>query len=110
MSSTTENPPPATASRRTRRARVAAVTTASIITFSLTLLLAGALVIAGIIPLNSLSSGQRVDVGALLLTMPVLALTLAVVFEVTRIAIGGPGLPEPSPRRVAHWAAGHREG
>jgi hypothetical protein len=97
-------------SPRKARARIAAITTASIITFSLTLLAAGALVVLGIIPLNFLSFGQRVDVGALLLTVPVVALTLAVVFEATRIAIRSPALPDSHHQPAVNWAVEQREG
>jgi hypothetical protein len=42
--------------------------------------------------------------------MPVLALVLAVVFEVTRIALRSPELPEPRRQQAVRWSPGQREG
>ena len=90
--------------------RAVSLTTTSVISFSLTLLGAGIAVLAGVVPLRSFSLSERIDVGALLLLMPVVALLLAVVFEVTRIALRGTELPDPSRRTALSWSPGRREG
>ncbi|MBI4920380.1 MAG: hypothetical protein HY834_01405 [Devosia nanyangense] len=92
------------------RRKAAAFTTATIVSFSLTLLGGGVAVLTGLVPLKNLSFGERVDVGALLFVMPVLALVLAVVFEVTRIALRSPELPEPRRQQAVRWSPGEREG
>jgi hypothetical protein len=85
-------------------------TTATIVSFSFTLLAAGIGVLTGILPLRMLSFGERVDVGSLLFMMPVLALVLGVCFEVARIALRGGELPEPRQQRAIRWSPGRREG
>ncbi len=92
-----------------RRRTAATLTTASVISFSLTMLGGSIAVLSGLVPLKPLSFGERIDVGALLLAMPVVALILAVVFEVTRIALKSPELPEPRRQQVLVWSSGRRE-
>jgi hypothetical protein len=86
------------------------LTTTSIVSFSLTLLAGGAAVLAGLVPLGQLSFGERTDIGTLLFVSPLVALVLAVVFEVTRIALTAPKLPEPRRRQVVRWSPGRGEG
>ena len=86
------------------------LTTTSIISFSLTLLAGGAAVLAGLVPLGRLTFSERVDVGTLLFVSPLVALVLAVVFEVTRIALTAPKLPEPRRQQSVRWSPGRREG
>jgi hypothetical protein len=86
------------------------LTTTSIVSFSLTLLAGGAAVLAGLVPLGPLTFGQRVDVGTLLFVSPLVALVLAVVFEVTRIALTSSKLPEPRRQQSLRWSPGRREG
>lgn len=100
--------PPEKKSPKHRRA--AAFTTATIVSFSFTLLAAGIGVLTGLLPLRSLSFGQRVDVGSLLFLMPVVALVLGVCVEVTRIALRRADLPDPNPAQQIRWSPGHREG
>jgi len=93
-----------------RRSRAAAFTTATIISFSFTLLAAGIAILTGLLPLRSLSFGQRIDVGSLLFLMPVVALVLGVCVEVTRIALRRQELPEPTRSQGIRWSPGRREG
>jgi hypothetical protein len=93
-----------------RRGRAAAFTTATIVSFSFTLLAAGIGILTGLLPLGRLSFGQRVDIGSLLFLMPVVALILGVCVEVTRIALRRQDLPEPSRSQPIHWSPGRREG
>ena len=102
----TEASSPATSAQR----RSAAVTTTTVVSFSLTLLGGAILVLAGLIPLPGASLADRVDVGAVLLAAPVMALVLAVVVETTRIALTRPNLPEPRRRQVLRWAPSRRAG
>ena len=92
-------------------ARARAFTTATVISFSLTLLAAAIAVLANKVPLATLTMGERVDLGAVLFAAPVLALVLAVVFEATRIALRRAPLPEPRRQQVAlQWTPCRREG
>ena len=90
------------------RQRAAALTTASVISFSLTLLGASIAVLSGLVPLH-LNHGARVDVGALLFLTPMIALMLALCFEVVRIALRSPELPQPRRQQVVRWSPGRRE-
>lgn len=83
--------------------RALAMTTATIVSFSLTLFVGSLAVLSGRLPLGHLTMGQRLDVGALLFLTPVVALTLAVVFEASRIALTRSELPQPRQRRVIRW-------
>lgn len=93
-----------------KRSRAAVFTTATIVSFSFTLLAAGIAILTGLLPLHSLTFGQRVDVGSLLFMMPVVALVLGVCVEVTRIALRRQELPEPSRQQAIRWSPGRREG
>lgn len=93
-----------------KRSRTAVFTTATIVSFSFTLLAAGVAILTGLLPLHSLSFGQRVDVGSLLFLMPVVALVLGVCVEVTRIALRRQELPEPARSQPIRWSPGRREG
>jgi hypothetical protein len=91
--------------------RVSRLTTASIASFSLTLLAGGIGVLAGIVPLPHLSLTERLNVGSLLFVAPLMALVLALVFEVSRIALTRADLPQPRRRQaVLRWTPGRREG
>ena len=92
------------------RRKASIMTTSTIVSFSLTLLAGGAAVLLGLVPLGHLSFGERIDVGTLLFVSPLVALVLAVVFEVSRIALTAPTLPEPRRQRAVHWTPGRREG
>ena len=99
---------PATQNRRRRKAK--AFTTATIVSFSLTLLVAAFAILFGVVPLKSVTTGMRVDIGALLFIVPVVALVLAVCVEVVGIALKHPTLPEPRRQQAVRWSPGRREG
>ena len=106
----TQSPAQPEASAAKRR-RINAFTTATVISFSLTLLAGSIAVLANMVPLKALSLGERVDLGAVLFIAPVLALILAVVFEASRIAFSREALPEPRRQQVVrNWTPGRREG
>jgi hypothetical protein len=86
------------------------LTTASVISFSLTLLAASLAVLLGFVPLRQISHFDRLTVGELLFLMPVVALVLGVVFEASRIAFSRQELPEPRQRQQIRWSPGRREG
>jgi hypothetical protein len=93
------------------RRRVKAFTTATVISFSLTLLAGSIAVLTNIVPLRALSFGDRIDLGAMLFIAPVLALVLGIMFEATRIALSREALPEPRRQQVVrNWQPGRREG
>lgn len=83
--------------------RATLLTTASIVSFSLTLLGSGLAVLAGAVPLQALSDAARTDVGTMLFAAPLMILLLAVVFEASRIAMRNAPLPEPRAVRLARW-------
>ena len=99
--------PPGPPKTRTAR-RLVAFTTSTIVSFSLTLLGGAIAVLTGLVPLQ-MSFGERVDFGAMLFIAPVLALVLAVVFEVVRIAMTRAELPEPRRQQEVRWSPGRRE-
>ena len=92
------------------RRSVSLLTTASIASFSLTLLAGGVAVLSGMVPLPRLDFAERMDVGMLLFVAPLTALFLAIVFEVTRIALTVRELPEPRRQKAVRWTPGRREG
>jgi hypothetical protein len=100
---------PVTATQKSSR-RALALGTSSIISFSLTLLAGSIAVLAGMVPLQSMSFGERIDIGAMLFVLPVLALVLSVVFEATLIAMRSPQLPEPRRRAAVRWNPDRRRG
>jgi hypothetical protein len=96
---------------RTAVLRAVRFTTATIVSFSFTLLAASLALFAGLLPLEKLSLGQRLDVGAMLFIAPVLALVLSVVLEAARLALTRDSLPAPRQRQPVHnWQPGRREG
>lgn len=90
--------------------RAAAFTTATVVSFSFTLLAAGIAILVGIVPLHQVSAMQRIDVGALLFLMPVVALVLGVCVEVTRFALRHNELPAPRQKQTVRWTPGRGEG
>ena len=93
-----------------RRRKAQAFTTATIVSFSLTLLVAAFAILFGFVPLKSVTAGMRIDIGALLFIVPVVALVLAVCVEVVGIALKHPQLPEPRRQQAVRWSPGRREG
>ena len=104
----TESAAPTAEIRKHRKAQ--AFTTATIVSFSLTLLVAAFAILYGFVPLRFVSAGMRVDIGALLFIVPVVALVLAVCVEVVGIALKYPQLPEPRRQQAVRWSPGRREG
>ena len=101
---------PAAKPRKSATHRARAFTTATIISFSLTILAASIAILTGLVPLKPMSFAERVDVGSLLFVTPIMALVLAIVFEVARIALTRPDLPEPRRQQAVRWSPGRREG
>lgn len=96
-------------------ARRRALTTVTVISFSLTFVIAGMAMLLGLLPLDTSSvdfSIGSVDGGVLLLVVPLLALVLAMLFEATRLALRGPlKMSDDKPVRVlSEWKPGHGEG
>jgi hypothetical protein len=102
--------PETTAGEPKTRNRAKAFTTATVISFSLTLFAGSLAVLGNAIPLKAMSFVERIDLGAVLFAAPILALVLAVVFEASRIAFSREQLPEPRRQPVVDWTPGHREG
>ncbi len=92
------------------RRKAQAFTTTTIVSFSLTLLAGAIAVLTGLVPLRHVSFAERIDIGSMLFVMPVVALVLAMVFEVTRIALTRPELPAPRQKQALKWTPGRREG
>ena len=102
---------PAKSAAAIARRRTNAFTTATVVSFSLTLLAGSIAVLSNAVPLRALSLGERVDLGAMLFVAPVFALILGVVFETARIALKREPLPEPRRQQaVRNWTPGTREG
>ena len=96
---------------KTSRKRASTFTTATVVSFSLTLFGGAIAVLSGIFPLRTLTNVQRVDIGTVLFVAPIVALVLAVMVEATRIALSRQPLPEPRRQQVIrNWSPGRREG
>lgn len=109
-STATDKPATETAGEAGRKARRVAMTTASLATFSLTLLAGGMGLATGLIPMPEATAMQRLDAGALLIAAPIVALLLATMVEVTRIALRRAPLPDPRPTTpVLHWQPVRRD-
>ena len=92
-----------------RRASRVAFITAAIVSFSLTLLAGGVALIAGVLPMGNLNPVERLDIGAVLLFVPICALVLGILAEVVRISLRSPALlTEPLPQRVIWPQAARR--
>jgi hypothetical protein len=98
------------------QARRRALSTATIISFSLTFALAGFALLMGVLPqdasLLASSNGASVETGVVLLVVPLVALVAAILFEATRLALRGPlKIAEPKPAiTLSDWKPGHGEG
>lgn len=85
---------------------------AAAISFSLTFLAAGVALLVGVIPSRVIIGMNEVDVGVVLLFVPLCALLLAIIVEVVR-SIMRDGVSQPAPRRASSldaWKPGTREG
>ena len=97
-------------------ARRRALTTATVISFSLTFALAGFALLMGLLPndANMLAASMgSVDTGIVLLVVPLVALVLAILVEATRLSLrGGPlRIGERKPTgTLTDWKPGHGEG
>ena|SRR6218665_1328807 len=97
------------------KTRYRALTSATVIAFSLTFVGAGVALLAGMLPANAeamTGAAGSVDTGVVLLLVPLCALVLAILFEATRLALRGPvriAEPRPAPALSA-WTPGHGEG
>jgi len=98
------------------QARRHAVTTATIISFSLTFALAGIVLLMGLLPQDAdhlaTSGGASIETGIVLLVVPLVALVAAILFEAGRLALRGPvKIAEPrSAGALSSWKPGHGEG
>ena len=98
------------------QARRRALTTATIISFSLTFALAGFALLLGVLPQDAAvmeaSNGSSVETGVVLLVVPLVALVAAILFEATRLAWRGPiKIAERKPvMTLSDWKPGHGEG
>lgn len=103
--------PAETETPRARKRRARAFTTATVVSFSLTLLAGSVAVLTNLVPLRALTFGERIDLGAMLFVAPVLALVLGIMFEAVRMAMSREALPEPRRQQVVrNWQPGRREG
>src|SRR5690606_5374203 len=89
---------PETTPAKARRS-LNAFTTATVVSFSFTLLAGSFAVLTNMVPLRALKLGDRIDLGAMLFVAPVLALVLAIMFEAARMALSREALPEPRRRQ-----------
>ena len=92
-----------------------ALTTATVISFSLTFLLGDLAILLGLLPsdLRAVESALgRIDTGVVLLLVPVIALIAAMVVEATRLALRGPVvIDEARPvGPLTDWKPGNGEG
>jgi hypothetical protein len=105
----TQNPSPSQS--KSSRRRASSFTTATVVSFSLTLFAGAIAVLSGAFPLRMLTSGERIDIGTVLFVAPIVALILAVMVEATRFGLSRQPLPEPRRQQVIRsWSPGHREG
>jgi hypothetical protein len=96
---------------KSARKRASTFTTATVVSFSLTLFVGGIAVLSGLLPLRMLPAAERIDIGTMLFVAPIAALILAVMVEATRVALSRQPLPEPRRQQVIHqWSPGRREG
>jgi hypothetical protein len=108
--------PPKRAARRAASYRN--LTTVTAISFSLTFVGVSVALLTGVLPPNLAALELGVDMGVVLLMVPVCALILATLVEVLRTMLRGlPRVRPPrpatilsTPREMADWRAGAREG
>ncbi|RUT34996.1 hypothetical protein EMQ25_03315 [Arsenicitalea aurantiaca] len=78
--------------------------TATIISFSLTLVAASIATLVGVVPAHAAPAVEGVDAEVLLLVVPLCALVFAIMFEVARIALRGPiGAMPLQVQSIRHW-------
>ena len=96
-------------------ARRRALTTATIISFSLTFALAGFALLLGLLPQDAghlASATWSVDTGIVLLVVPLVALVATILFQAFRLAMLGPiRMRDARPvRTLTDWKPGQGEG
>lgn len=97
------------------KARRRALTTATIISFSLTFALAGFALLLGFLPRDAnflVSSTGSIETGIVLLVVPLVALVIAILFEAARLVWRGPvKMARARPTNpLSEWKPGHGEG
>lgn len=104
--------PRKTAPKATKSRRLSADLTSIVaISFSLTFVATGILLLLGILPPTVAALEAPVDIGVLLLMVPLCALVLAIMAEVLRAAISGlPKTPAPRIAPLTDWRPGRGEG
>jgi hypothetical protein len=95
-----------------RQRRALDLTTVTAISFSLTFVGVSLMLLAGVIPPSFAALEAPVDLGVLLLIVPLCALVLAMMVEVLRAAIKGtPGRRlSRNASTLSDWRPGHGEG
>jgi hypothetical protein len=94
-----------------RKQTPANLTSIVAISFSLTFVATGVLLLLGLLPPTVASLDAPVDIGVLLLIVPLCALVLAIMAEVLRAAISGlPKAPGPRVAPLTDCRPGHGEG
>ena len=95
-----------------RQRRIIDLTTVTAISFSLTFVSASVMLLAGVLPTSFTSLAAPVDIGVLLLIVPLCALVLAMMAEVVRAAVKGtpPRRAARHRTRLSEWRPGHGEG
>lgn len=98
--------------RRPTAKGAAALASITAIAFSLAFFAGGLALVLGLTPLPAVQFAPTIDLGVLVLMVPLCALSLAIVFEVLRAAVTG--LPRVQPPRLtaalSDWRPGHGEG
>jgi hypothetical protein len=96
-----------------RQRKVLDLTTITAISFSLTFVGVSLMLLAGVMPQSFAALEAPVDIGVLLLIVPLCALVLAMMAEVLRAAVKG-APPKRAPRNastlISEWRPGHGEG
>ena len=95
-----------------RQRKVVDLTTVTAISFSLTFVGVSLMLLAGVMPPSFAALEAPVDIGVLLLIVPLCALVLAMMAEVLRAAIKGtpPRRTSRNASALSDWRPGHGEG
>lgn len=95
-----------------RHRRIVDLTTVTAISFSLTFVGVSLMLLAGVMPPSFASLAAPVDIGVLLLMVPLCALVMAMMAEVLRAAVKGspPRRTHRNATSLSEWRPGHGEG
>jgi uncharacterized membrane protein len=90
---------------RTGADKAIRLTSVTAISFSLTFVGVGVALLAGLLPERVSTLGENLDVGVLLLFLPLCALVFAMIAEVLRAAVKGPlrSVAPPRMRPLSGW-------